>query len=469
MIPKTNQGREERFRLFWNLISGLSGALSVVFFSPLIIDVLGKTDYAILSLFFVVTIITNVFDFGNSLTINMIMSSDISLEKKRIYFSYNERQMFTNLLAAIIILLIGECYFFNLPFKLPIKILFLTAAVLFPLYNYYINILLGNGMHFIAAVYIVVYNVMRMLLPYLMVLYYSPEISLFIMGLFAVSLILIIVLRYHSVIVVKKHLFSVNGLDDIGEVLGNKKNSFSYLAFLVLIISTIDRLYVYMFYEATDYSDYSLAFVAASVVNLVIVPFHKSYFPKMASVKGEARLKIFEKSSVVSSELLLLIAIFAIVNSEWLLNFWLGSVLTYEIRVNFLSLLIGMTLSGLTWLSGAFLQLEELGKVHNRFLTAALSLMFVFLVLNEIFQLHFPIGIIWILNGLLMIWELYYVTCKYETFNLFKWITKFGRIPIIGLIWMLCVSYFLGEANVWSVVVQLISLSYLAFISIRKI
>lgn len=434
----------------WASASGLVLALLSFFFTPIFTDLVGIEGYSFINIWMVSVVIMSIFDFGLNLTINNIIA-DQTLESnaKNNFFLVLEKRFIRNssiLLGVAIAVLFLIYYFLGVPLEhYQFYNLIVIAAVFQLPFSFYVNVLFGKLKVIEASKYTIFFNSIKYLFG-LLVLYISNSLFLF----FFLQIILSVFQSWF----IRMNLFKELSLGDTvlqlsshKELLKAKFSSFStnlmILSFSSIMFSHLDRIWVLSTRGITDYGLYAISFTAASILQLVIQPFYKAYFPKfseMASAKPNQLAVLFFSSSVIINAVLIVITINAVFFSETLLTLWLGKLFSIQIEEQFRIILIGLCLSGFYWIPAAYMQSLRKPKFHTNIIIISIFVSLVILVLAEKLNLNLSAGLVWIIHGiLLLLFETRYLTKKFKPFNAKIWLSHGVFIPAllcIGIAWM---------------------------------
>lgn len=152
-----------------------------------------------------------------------------------------------------------------------------------------------------------------------------------------------------------------------------------------LLLANVDRIVLSKLVTAEDFGVYTLAFTAVGLLQMVILAFYRSYFPRFSELKAagdEESLKAayYQGCSFVGI-IIVPAAVAACVFAPELFRAWIGH---YDERIIniFRLLIIGTVCSGLMWLPAALQQAVGWTRLHISLMMLALVMGFPLLFLS---------------------------------------------------------------------------------------
>jgi O-antigen/teichoic acid export membrane protein len=140
---------------------------------------------------------------------------------------------------------------------------------------------------------------------------------------------------------------------------------------LAVVIANADRLLIGSFHTTADVGRYSVAFIGSSVIQMLLTPFYRVYFPRfsalVASSDGNGLREEYTSSARWLSCMVVPTAFCLCVFSDEVLMVWIGEKDPASAAV--LSVLaIGVGAAALSWLQGALQQAHGVTSLHLRML-----------------------------------------------------------------------------------------------------
>ena len=144
-----------------------------------------------------------------------------------------------------------------------------------------------------------------------------------------------------------------------------------------LLLANVDRIVLSKLVPAEDFGRYTLAFTAAGLLQMVILAFYRSYFPRFSELKAsgdDAGLKkTYYQGCRYVGAVIVPTAVAACVFAPELFRIWMGSSDETVIAV-FRLLIVATTCSGLMWLPAALQQAVGWTRLHVSLMILALCL-----------------------------------------------------------------------------------------------
>jgi O-antigen/teichoic acid export membrane protein len=144
-----------------------------------------------------------------------------------------------------------------------------------------------------------------------------------------------------------------------------------------LLIANIDRIVLSKLVFADDFGRYTLAFTAAGLLQMIILAFYRSYFPRFSELKASlhdvALKKIYYQSCRNVGVIIVPTAVVACIFAPQLFKIWMGGADSITITT-FRLLIVATTCSGLMWLPAALQQALGWTWLHSSLMIVALCL-----------------------------------------------------------------------------------------------
>jgi O-antigen/teichoic acid export membrane protein len=148
-------------------------------------------------------------------------------------------------------------------------------------------------------------------------------------------------------------------------------------AFCGLLLANVDRIVLSKLAPAEDFGRYTLAFTAAGLLQMVILAFYRSYFPRFSELKAsgdDAGLKkTYYQGCRYVGVVIVPTSVAACVFAPELFRIWMGSSDETVIAV-FRLLIVATTCSGLMWLPAALQQAVGWTRLHVSLMFLALCI-----------------------------------------------------------------------------------------------
>lgn len=456
--------------LFWNSFNGLSLAILSFVFTPIYTNLVGVENYAIINLWMVLIVLISVFDFGINLTINNIVSNKKNDQKTKnisvIYFEKKILKIFVVFVLSTIIFLISSYYLKLLSSQnLVIAQLIAFSAYTQLVYQYYVNIFLGLQLHKNINVFNISINSLKYVIGYLLLIEFNSLIIFFVFQSF-LSLVQCIILRIFVIRALGISNSNISNLKNFEIDVAIKKftKSLTILSFSSVLLANLDRVWAFVVKDLEFYGYYAIAFTGASFLQLIIQPFYKTFFAKYsihAASDYDRLLKVFQSSSILCNGILTIVSVNLIFHSEFLLKLWLGDIFNSIIIINFVIIIIGITLSGYFWLPAAFMQSLQRPQYHNKMILFSLLFSFLTLALSNLTNIYETPAYVWIVHGLILfIFESNHLKNQYKGFQIFDWFKNgiltplFITITIVLLISSL--DFVSPNGNIFQIIISFV-------------
>ena len=208
-------------------------------------------------------------------------------------------------------------------------------------------------------------------------------------------------------------------------------------------ITSSDRTLIGFMDGSLSIGKYSAALTAASLVNLITLPFYRVYFTEYSSTYFNNQPKLLEVFSSSCQQLTLLVTLLGIVAyfcAESFFYIWLGFYDEEQI-ITFKLLLVGMAFASFTWLPGALCQATGKSAIHIWVMAATFIISFV-VAIPSIERWGYPgASAIWLIHGVLgAIFQPYLINKYVFPINLMAWYRKVYFSPAvmlgIAIIWV---------------------------------
>ena len=397
-------------------MNGIVLAVLSFVFTPLYTNLIGVENYAIINIWMVTIVIVSLFDLGINLTLNNSLSIEGNKGIKQKIFKTLEKKILVRALYILITISLLLFFFFNQSiinsqsFKQYILIAF--SAIFQFIYQFYFNAFLGIQEHKKVNSYNISFNLLKFVFGYIILLY-TLDLLCFLFFQMILSAIQFFFLKVKSS---KKILIksSIKKYDNIEmPKLSNYTRELTILSLSSITLAHIDRLWIYSYDDLYAYGNYAIAFVGASIIQLIIQPFYKTFFSKYSELYNTSSnnfYNVFISSTILCASFLTIASVNLIFFSENILNFWLGEINSVSITNNFVMLTLGITLCGFFWLPAAFMQAQKLPKFHNKMILLAIILSTFAYLLDQLNVINVSPTIVWFLHGItLFIFETYYL------------------------------------------------------------
>lgn len=144
-----------------------------------------------------------------------------------------------------------------------------------------------------------------------------------------------------------------------------------------LLLVNLDRIVLSKLVPADDFGKYTLAFTAAGLLQMVVLAFYRSYFPRFSELKAggdnESLKRNYYQGCRYVGTIIVPAAVAACVFAPELFHVWIGSQDETIITV-FRLLIVGTVCSGLMWLPAALQQAVGWTRLHIALMLLALGL-----------------------------------------------------------------------------------------------
>lgn len=144
-----------------------------------------------------------------------------------------------------------------------------------------------------------------------------------------------------------------------------------------LLLANVDRIVLSKLVPAEDFGRYTLAFTAAGLLQMVILAFYRSYFPRFSELKASGEdaglKKTYYQGCRYVGAVIVPTAVTACVFAPELFRIWMGSSDETVIAV-FRLLIVATTCSGLMWLPAGLQQAVGWTRLHVSLMILALCL-----------------------------------------------------------------------------------------------
>ena len=401
--------------VFWNFMGVLSSGVLIIAITPVYIKHLGLERYGILSLWLMLQVLMGVLDLGFGAT----LLKELAKTHKEISEKVYERDLLKTLeffywLLSILImclLLLTSSWISSHWLKSEtlnpsdvsdtLLLMAFSLGVQFP-FSLYSNGLSGLQKQFKLNIVIIIGNLLRHLVGVAMILLFN-DLKVFFIAQIMISFVITAtagLMLWKNIPSTYKPKINFKILSGISK--------FSLGMALTTIVSVImanaDRIILSKMVVLSDLGIYALAFTATGLLQLVIQPFYRTYFPVYAEIVSNGNDEIVQKEYFESTKFFSIfffpISLSAIFFAPELFHLWLGAVNPQTVLI-FRLLIVGITLSGLTWLPVAFQQANGWATLH--FIMIAISLVIGIPISIIAINKFGPVGAtsIWLLHGFL--------------------------------------------------------------------
>ena len=248
----------------------------------------------------------------------------------------------------------------------------ISLGVQFP-FSLYSSGLSGLQKQFNLNIIILIGNLFRHIIGVAMIIFFNNLVAFFIAQIF-ISIIITLTAR----VKLWKSLHS-NYRPKINFKILTSVFKFSVgmalTTFVSVIMANADRVILSKMTIITNLGIYSLAFTATGLLQLVVQPFYRTYYPiysEIVSVGNHIQIqREYFESTKIFSIFFFPISISALFFAPQIFYLWLGEVNPQMVLV-FRFLILGLTFSGLSWLPVAFQQANEWSSLHFKIISIAL-------------------------------------------------------------------------------------------------
>lgn len=144
-----------------------------------------------------------------------------------------------------------------------------------------------------------------------------------------------------------------------------------------LLLANVDRIVLSKLVPADDFGRYTLAFTAAGLLQMIILAFYRSYFPRFSELKASrddvGLKKTYYQGCRYVGAIIVPTAVAACVFAPELFQIWMG-VSDETVIATFRLLIVATTCSGLMWLPAALQQALGWTRLHVSLMILALCL-----------------------------------------------------------------------------------------------
>ena len=378
----------------WNSLGSISTAVIFFICSPIYLSILGINSFAYIGLWQTFLVVITLFDFGFGPSIAKEFSNPsdgiVKYEDKTTFFYSLEK---VNLSIVAILLFVTTGYFFLIDTLNPKDsnyfFLIISVIIFLPMLLYQ-NLLLGLQQQLEMNLFIISFNISRHLFG-LIILYLTNDIKIFFILQTLINLILILAIKIYSCKKMReafpyKKAFSIKVVKSIIPF----SIGMAATSFLGLTISNFDKVALAFLGSNQNISVYILAFTAASVLQLIIQPFYKTFYPIFSELQRHPKKleSAFKYASKYFSVLIFPVYLFALVFAEELIFTWI-EMDDGQLIIIFRILLTCFLFTGLVWLPAAYQQAKSITNIHN-------SMMLISIILGAItfILFHQSMGII---------------------------------------------------------------------------
>ena len=373
--------------IFWNLFGGLWLAALILISTPFYLSKLGFDLFGVFSLWMVLQVMMNLFDFGLGSTI----IKDFSASNGVTSYSYKADllrsiEIFYWIIAVIIfsILLVFSAYISSdwiiLSSETDVDLVLIMTLMSITLFFQFPNLLYLNGLsglqeHVLMNVVQIIGNSLRYGSGIIILFWYADLIWFFGAQIFVAAMQTFFT-RY---VLWKKLTFSQRVTPIFRFELLKQSSKFSFgmamTSICAVLLANVDRIGISMLLSASELGKYAIAFTATGLLQLGIQPFYRTYFPRYSELYSKGEIIKLRREYLVSTMMIASILVplgsIGFFFAEGIFFVWLGINDVTIVNI-FKLLLIGITCSGLCWLPAAFQQAQGWTSLHVKMLLGAL-------------------------------------------------------------------------------------------------
>lgn len=358
-------------------ISGASGAIVTVVFTPLLIEICGVRGYGVIALWQLLLGLILLCDLGFGNTATKFIA-EINNNKKRDelwngFVTFEKIFLLITCLVGVVFYLVidelashlvkaGDNYEYKILFYL------MGVSILTQLYtSLYANILSGFMAFNISNVFQLGVIICRFAGGYLGAYLWGGVLGFFIIQA-CTSPIIVIVYR---ILCLKKIGEGDYKWLRFNKNLINAKYKYSIVIFITgllgLLIANMDRYLITAFESIDTLGVYSIATTASSLLVLMAAAFYKIYFPKMVDYKSRNLIsdltECYKQGTKFIATVIIGMGVVAITFAKPLFEVWIGNP-SEELILIFRLQITGLILSGVMWLTAALQQAVGMAKLH---------------------------------------------------------------------------------------------------------
>jgi O-antigen/teichoic acid export membrane protein len=477
--------------IFWNSISGIWLALLIIGSTPIYISKLGIEAYGILSIWMVLQVIMNLFDFGLGATLTKSFSdtrnnNDINY-KRNLLFTTEIVYFSVNILLLILLLLFSNSFanhWLHYSTISPNRVSYILILIFVTLFFQFPNTLYLNGFtglqdHRLMNTIQIIGNGCRYGFGIIVILWHADLTYFFYIQIF-VAAFQSILSRY---LLWKKITSLENIKANFNFALLKSSSRFTFgmaiTSFSVVILANADRIMISKLLTTAELGKYAIAYTATGLLQLGIQPFYRTFFPRFSELFIIGDKKSLYNEYYLSCKLIGMIiiplGIFSYIFSAEIFYIWIGK--SDPVIINIFKLLIfAIGCSGLGWLPAAFQQANGWTSLHFKMILFSL---FLGIPLMYFTIKHFGIigaTSVWLIHGIseitIGIWLMHKRLLIGE---LLKWYKQVLKFPILVSFPIVLLSFFLKPDNlnrfqtlIWLVITAFILMSNIFIFGIRK-
>ncbi len=379
---KLRAGASTASLLGWNLASGISTGLAVLLSAPLLLHAYGVDGFGVIGFWMALQVVMGLFDLGLSSTLGRHLAQRSSAENARDVLVTFERFVWgialaiTGLAAFSLVFLdhawIRSRVLSQEELRLSTSLLALSLCLQFPTVLYTGGIT-GVQRHRSLSITQLVFNLSR----------WGGGVAV---GLVGASLAYFFLLQA-MVSLAQSLTLRVLLWRAVGEATGSGRWNWRVFrqhwrfalgmagtSSLSVLIANADRLIINKLLTAEELGIYAIAFLGASALQLLLIPFYRVFYPKfseLVAVGGEPSLRVqYLDSCRWLSALVVPVAISMFVFAPEILHLWVYRSDPVMVAV-FRCLVGGVGMASLSWLPGAVQQAHGWTTLHLGMLAAA--------------------------------------------------------------------------------------------------
>jgi O-antigen/teichoic acid export membrane protein len=399
----------------WNFIAAVWMAVMTVLVTPLYVFKLGLDVYGIIAIWLVFQSVMNFFDFGLGATLTKEFST-ISIREGQGYKYSDTLQtieiVYWGISAICVVLLILVTNVFFIEFidlkfvnieKISTIMLLMFISLFFQFPNIlYLSGLIGLQSHQTVSILQIAGNTLKFGVGAVIFLI-KPDLVAFFCAQIIVALLQTFISRFFLWKLISKETYPKFFFNfNIIRKVWNFSKHMALTSLLAVLISNIDRIFVFRLLPSEDFGRYSLAFTATGFLQLAIQPFYRSFFPRYSELFSSDKQVKLEREYFFSNKLIALLlvtlAVICVVFANEIFFVWMVEIDTRVILV-FRFLIVGIMFSGLGWLPAAFQQAIGWPELHVKMMLISLLLAIPVLFFSVRYFGLIGASFIWLIHG----------------------------------------------------------------------
>ena len=401
----------------WNFIAAVWMAVMTVLVTPLYVFKLGLDAYGIIAIWLVFQSVMNFFDFGLGATLTKEFSTKNNREGKE--YNYSDILQTIEIVywgistvCVVFLILVTNLFFIELidlkfanidDISTIMLLMFISLFFQFP-NILYLSGLIGLQSHQTVSILQIAGNTLKFGVGAL-IFFIKPDLVAFFCAQIIVALLQTFISRFF----LWKHISKESSPEfffnfNIIRRVRHFSKHMALTSLLAVLISNIDKFFVFSLLPSEDFGRYSLAFTATGFLQLAIQPFYRSFFPRYSELFSNDKQDTLEIEYFTTNKLiaflLVSLAVICVVFANEIFFVWMGKV-DPRIVLVFRFLIVGIMFSGLGWLPAAFQQAIGWPELHVKMMLISLLLAIPVLI----FSIHYfgllGATFIWLIHGVI--------------------------------------------------------------------